>query len=200
MRYLAVFLGAAAITFSLFWVMQALIGGAGRVDESERGRVVDFVRLKKESEVEAKKRKLPQKQERQQEPPPPPLKLAKQLRPDQDVGAVIPIFDGGASLVGGPNVGAIASDSEEIPLVRVVPEYPERARQRGIEGWVDVTFTIGAAGGVKDPVVTDSHPGSIFNRTALRAIRKWKYNPKMRDGVAVERPGVKVRLTFEMPK
>ena len=55
-----------------------------------------------------------------------------------------------------------------------------------------------AAGTVKDPVVIASHPSNIFNRAALRAIRKWKYNPKIEDGVAVERPGVQVRLTFEL--
>jgi len=199
-RYLATLALAAVVTFALFWVMQALIGVAGDVNDSPRGSVIEFVRLKKESVTEAKKRKLPEKQEPEEEPPPPPLDLAKNLRPDQDLGAVIPIFDGGAELIGGPSVGAIASDSEEVPLVRVPAIYPERARQRGMEGWVDVTFTISAAGAVKDPVVTGYHPTTIFNRAALRAIRKWKYNPKVEDGVAVERPGVKVRLSFEMPK
>lgn len=200
MRYLIVFFGAAVVTFSLFWVMQALIGVAGRIDESERGRVVEFVRLKKESAAEAKKRRLPQKHEQEEEPPPPPLNLAKNLRPDQNVGNLIPIFDGNAGLIGGPDLGAIASDTEEIPLVRVNAMYPERARQRGIEGWVDVSFTITATGAVKDPMVIASHPGKIFNRAALKAIRKWKYNPKVEDGAAVERPGVKVRMRFEMPK
>ena len=97
-------------------------------------------------------------------------------------------------------LGAIASDTEEIPLVRVPPVYPERARQRGIEGWVEVSFTISAAGAVKDPDVTGYSPSQIFNRAALRAIRKWKYNPKVVDGAAVERVGVTVRLRFEMPK
>lgn len=200
MRYLVVLAAAALITFGLLWVMQALIGVAGELDDSRRGRVVEFVRLKKESQAEARKRKLPQKQEREEEPPPPPLDLARMLRPDQSVGEVIPIFDGGADLIGGPNVGAIASDSEEIPLVRVNAIYPERARQRGVEGWVEVTFTISAAGTVKDPVVTASHPGNIFDRAALRAIRKWKYSPKVEDGVPVERPGVRVQMKFEMPK
>jgi protein TonB len=191
---------AALVTFGLFWVMQALIGVAGEADESPRGKVIEFVRLKKESVAEAKKRRLPQKQKPEEEPPPPPLDLAKSARPDQQVGEIVPVFDGSLDLAGGPNVGAIASDTEEIPLVRVNAIYPERARQRGIEGWVDVTFTIAATGAVKDPVVTANHPSRIFDRAALRAIRKWKYNPKVEDGVAVERPGVKVRLRFALPK
>jgi len=199
-RYVVTLVLAAFVTFGLFWVMQALIGVAGEANESKRGSVIEFVRLKKESVTEAKKRQLPQKQEQEEEPPPPPLNLAKNSRPDQDVGGVIPIFDGGADLVGGPSVGAIGSDTEEIPLVRVNPIYPERAQQRGIEGWVDVSFTITASGSIKDPEVTGYQPSSIFNRAALRAIRKWKYNPKIEDGVAVERPGQTVRLIFEMPK
>jgi protein TonB len=61
-----------------------------------------------------------------------------------------------------------------------------------------VEFTISAAGTVKDPFVIAAKPSSIFNRAALRAIRKWKYNPKTEDGEPVERPGVKVRLNFEL--
>ncbi len=43
-----------------------------------------------------------------------------------------------------------------------------------------------------------SHPSSIFARSALKAMRKWKYNPQIEDGEAVERSGVKVRLKFEL--
>ena len=47
---------AAVVTFGLFWIMQALIGVEGELDEGVRGRVVDFVRLKREELVEEKKR------------------------------------------------------------------------------------------------------------------------------------------------
>ena len=56
---------AAGITFGLFWLMQFLISmKSGFYDESKRGRVIEFVRLKRESELELKKRMLPEKQER----------------------------------------------------------------------------------------------------------------------------------------
>jgi protein TonB len=87
-----------------------------------------------------------------------------------------------------------------VPLVRIEPEYPMRARQRGIEGWVVIEFTISEAGTVKDAVVVSAHPGTIFNRAALQAVRKWKYNPKIQDGAAVERPGQKVTLEFTMER
>ena len=63
-----------------------------------------------------------------------------------------------------------------------------------------MVFTISAAGTVKDAAVVASEPGTIFDRAALKAIRKWKYNPKIEDGVAVERSGVPVRLKFVLDK
>ena len=38
----------------------------------------------------------------------------------------------------------------------------------------------------------------VFERSAIRAVRRWRYNPKIENGVAVERPGVRVRLGFEL--
>jgi protein TonB len=90
------------------------------------------------------------------------------------------------------------ADRDAVPLVRINPEYPMRARQRGIEGWVTIQFTISKTGTVTNPVVVASQPRKIFNRAALQAIGRWKYNPKIKDGVAVERPGQKVTLEFAM--
>jgi len=196
-RHAIAFFCAIFVTFGLLWVMQALIGVEGSLDEAGRRRVIDFVRLKHESELETKKRKMPDKKAPEEPPAPPDLNLAQNTRPDLDTGNVLPIFDSNIELTGGPDVGGGAMDSDIVPLVRVEPQYPERARQRGVEGWVVVEFTISAAGTVKSPRIIAYYPSTVFNRAALQAIRKWKYNPKVEEGVAVERPGVQVRLTFE---
>jgi protein TonB len=189
---------AAGITFGLFWLMQFLISmKSDFYDESKRGRVVEFVRLKRESDLELKKRRLPEKQEREEEPPPPDIDLSSTPKPNQQAMAIAtPSADFGLALAGGPHLGGAPSDSDIIPLVRVLPQYPPQAASRGIEGWVIVEFTISAAGTVKDPVIVEYEPSSIFNRAMLRAIRKWKYKPKIVDGVPVERPGVRVRQNF----
>ena len=70
--FLGGFIVAFAVTFGLFWVMQALIGVEGALDKDASRRVVDFVRLKRDSEPEVKKRQLPKKQ-KPQEPPPLPV-------------------------------------------------------------------------------------------------------------------------------
>jgi protein TonB len=85
-----------------------------------------------------------------------------------------------------------------VPLVRVDPQYPPKAKQRRIEGWVDIEFTIGPAGTVENPKVIGASPRAVFEESALRAVRRWRYNPKIENGVAVARPGIRVRLRFEL--
>jgi protein TonB len=141
---------------------------------------------------------MPDKKEPEEPPPPPDLSMSRSQMPDQDLGEMAFAVDVGIDMAGGPDLSAAASDSDIVPIVRVNPQYPLRASERGIEGWVEVQFTISRAGTVKDPVVTNAQPQNIFDREALRAIRKWKYNPKIENGEPVERPGVRVRLTFQL--
>ena len=61
---------------------------------------------------------------------------------------------------------------------RVQPRYPSEARLRGIEGWVDLSFVVSAAGDVIDPRVEDSSMKHLFARPALAAVRQWKYQPR----------------------
>jgi len=78
-------------------------------------------------------------------------------------------------------------------LIKMVqPEYPQEALMRGIEGWVDVSLAVNAAGDVVAPRIEDSSRGRLFNRAALNAVQQWKYEP--RDGDTSER--VRVRLQF----
>ncbi|HKJ61282.1 MAG TPA: energy transducer TonB, partial [Hyphomicrobiales bacterium] len=80
---------------------------------------------------------------------------------------------------------------------RVAPVYPSRALSRGIEGYVDLSFTVTTAGTVKDPEILFSS-SSLFDRAATRAVLKFKYKPRVVDGEPVEVPGVKTRITFKI--
>ena len=102
--------------------------------------------------------------------------------------------------LGGLNVNLAGSDRDVIPLVRIEPDYPPRAAERGIEGWALVQFTITPAGTIKDAQVVDSEPKGMFDAAAVKAVERWKYNPKVENGVAVERRGVQVKLTFRLEK
>ena len=60
---------------------------------------------------------------------------------------------------------------------------------------LDLMFTVTTAGTVKDPVVLQS-TSSLFERAAIRAVLKFKYKPRVVDGVPVDVPGVKTRISF----
>ncbi len=87
-------------------------------------------------------------------------------------------------------------DGSYVPIFQVPPQYPRRAAERGIEGCVVVEYTVTTMGTVRDPEVIAANPSGIFNSSAKRAALKYKYKPMIRDGVAVEVPGVKQRITF----
>jgi protein TonB len=98
--------------------------------------------------------------------------------------------------IGGPGAMNIA-EGDYLPIVRVAPVYPARALSRGLEGYVDLSFTVTSTGTVKDPVILYS-TSSLFERAALRAVLKFKYKPRVVDGVPVEVPNVKTRISFQI--
>lgn len=85
-----------------------------------------------------------------------------------------------------------------IPLIRTTANYPSRALQRGIEGFVELSFTVDRFGSVVDPMVLSAMPEGIFERSALQAISKWKYSPAMSNGDAIETYDVRQRIVFQM--
>lgn len=199
LRLLAVSFGAAAVTFALFWVMQALIGVAGEMLEEKPALVVDFVRLKRDTTPETKKREIPDRKPPEQPPPPPQMDFSQNLNADDAIGALLPAVDPMVELASS-DFGTGGSDRDVVPMVRVEPQYPMSAKQRGVEGWVELMFTITRTGTVADIVVTASNPGTVFNRAAVQAVSKWKYNPRIENGTAVDRRGVRQRIKFQLPR
>jgi TonB family protein len=71
------------------------------------------------------------------------------------------------------------------PLSQAAPAYSPALRAACAEGNVVISFTITAKGDVVNATVvssTDAH----LNDAALDAVRKWKFEPAMKDGVAVK--------------
>ncbi len=101
---------------------------------------------------------------------------------------------------GGPQFGKFSSsiDAHLLPIVKFPPKYPDRALKQKIEGWVLLEFTVTETGEVLNPVVIDSDPPGIFNRSALRTIAQWKYKPIIEDGKAVKIKGVQHLITYEL--
>ena len=73
---------------------------------------------------------------------------------------------------------------------RVAPKYPKRALRRKQKGWVKVQFIITASGKVKSPFVVSSKPSGVFDKEALKAIRRWKFKARVVNGQAVAQKAV----------
>lgn len=98
---------------------------------------------------------------------------------------------------GGP--AAEGSNSEVTPLNNILPVYPDSARRRGLEGYVQLAFTITADGRVENLRVVESSPARVFDRAARRAASRWRFAPRQVNGQPVAREAVK-RLEFKLEK
>jgi TonB family protein len=77
----------------------------------------------------------------------------------------------------------------------VQPVYPESARKRGVEGWVELAFTVMPNGTVEDVEVRNASPADVFDDAAVRAIRGWRFKPVERNGERISQRAM-VRLRF----
>ena len=194
-RYLiGVGLGSV-VTFLLFFLIQAVIAtDEARLDEGAKGKLLDFVRLEEDQELQTKQRKP--------KPPPPPDEPPPDMpKPEFESSDISQGVDVGAVDVNvNLNVegGGFSSDGEYLPIVKVNPQYPRRAQTRGIEGYVLLEYIVTKTGAVRDPVVIEAKPPGIFNRAAINAALKYKYKPKVVNGEPIDVAGVKTRITFEM--
>lgn len=93
---------------------------------------------------------------------------------------------------------SIGADRDTTPLVRIEPDYPATAISRGIEGWVQLRFNVTETGSVSNVVVVESEPGTVFDAAAVKAVQRWRYNPRIESGLAVERAGLQTVLRFEL--
>ena len=139
----------------------------------------------------------------EEDPPPPEMPAPEIDRPQQmDVDLSTPEIDVPMSMAGEPYLGEFSGssdssalgrhgkphiDSNVVPSLRIPPAYPKRALRSGIEGIVTVEFTITTDGSVKDAEIIEAEPPNIFDKSVLRAISKWKFNPDMVDGQPVEK-------------
>lgn len=197
----AVLLGAV-VTFALFAFMSFLVNlGGERIAKSDKSEPIMINPDREESKANTKTRFKPKPPPPPDAPPPP-----SQVEPDTsdtnnsmdfgiggvDVGTVSNTMDG-------PGVGMM-QDGEATPVVRIDPRYPIKAARDGKEGYVVLSFTINEIGGVDDVKVIEAKPKRLFDKEARRALKRWKYKPKMVEGKPQKVPNQTVRLDFTLDK
>ena len=79
----------------------------------------------------------------------------------------------------------------------VPPVYPRDAERQKLSGWVDVEFTVAPDGSTQDLVVRGAEPQRTFDQAAIDAVKRWRFEPIMRDGTAVAQRAA-LRIRFEL--
>ncbi len=196
-RYAFATVVGVVVTISLLFIMQLLIAtGQKALSEPRERAQLDFVRVKRNETLNTQEiipEKPPKPPEIPPEAPPQQMDNVDPNAPTINVPAPQVATD---TNVGGPG-GMNIAEGDYLPIVRVAPVYPARALSRGLEGYVDLSFTVTTAGTVRDPIILFS-TSSLFDRAATRAVLKFKYKPRVVDGVPVDVPGVKTRITFQI--
>lgn len=189
-------------TVALFWTLQTVIsrhGAGARALEALPN--IDFVRLKKDTEVETRTRRKPPPPPPPKAPPPPPkLQVASDTPPkNEPLPFNIPNLGLSANVGGGPFIGEMGVggppgggmfEGDIIPLQRIAPQYPRQAAREGIEGSVKLEITVNPDGTVRDARVLESKPRGVFDAAAVTAVMRWRFKPKVVDGQPVAQKGV----------
>lgn len=194
---------AGGVTFGLFLTMNFLVAGDGEVniDENERARFIDVLQDIEDQPPQRLERKVEKPPE--VETPPPEIDTPQlDVQGPDKLNLSIGRANAGAGVdLGGIDLGPSA-DGDYLPLVRVQPQYPRRAQERGIEGYAIVELTVAADGSVppESIVVIEAEPSGYFERAAIKAAQKFKYKPKVVNGKGQEVTGVRYRFSFNLAK
>ncbi|CAH6813776.1 Ferric siderophore transport system, periplasmic binding protein TonB [Vibrio chagasii] len=196
---------AGALGLALFSFMAWMVdNGHQRSPDNSETLSFNMVMVEQEQEVQRRQRAVPEKPEM---PEPPPKAQTSQsqaeVTPLNSISS-LPSLDLNTSIDGlainAPIFSDFGSNQQAMPLYRVEPRYPAKALKRGAEGHVIMSFTIDETGRPIDIQVTDANPRRMFEREAMRALKKWKYQPKVVDGKAIAQVGQTVKLEFKLAK
>ncbi|MGB0513660.1 MAG: energy transducer TonB [Wenzhouxiangellaceae bacterium] len=186
--------GAIIVTSGIFLILASIISTRQNVELSEDKSVQINVTRQLQDTAQQSNQEF-QRPVLDQPPPPPPTVTNTDFRPEMSVemGELPDLSNVDIDIGTGFN-----PDRDAQPLVRIPPQYPQRcmARANNREA-VSVEFDVTPEGQVVNPRVLDT-TNSCFNRAAMRAVERWRYNPKIVDSVAEPRLGVRTVIEFQL--
>jgi len=109
--------------------------------------------------------------------------------------------DAGADAAGTTQASAAADalvHTRARPLYRNPPSYPASALASRLEGWFVVSYVVLEDGSTTDPVVESSSGVRDLERSAIRAVRNWRFEPATRNGQPVQQCDARTRLVFQL--
>ena len=198
-RFLTSLLIGAVVTFVLFLIMALLVKGSGERSVVDQERIViELNTTPPDSDTQTRRPPPPP-------PPPPPAQPPKAPQPEPDVanaggtiGFNMPGLNLGSANAGLGDPSGMMREGDTTPVVRIEPRYPVQAARDGLQGWVRLRFSIMEDGSVDEVEVMEAEPRRVFDREAIRALRRWKYSPKVVDGKPIKQAGQVVQLDFTL--
>lgn len=183
-----------AVTTGLLFLMQYLISAGEEIIMEPRLRH-DLVFIhEKQDEVITVNPNVPKRFDKPRTPPRTDIDQPTRIGGD---GFKIPGPPKPGPADGTTLTGPRSSDGPLIALIKVAPQYPRIAAAKGLEGSVLVQFDVTTMGTVENVVVVESS-NKIFDKAAIAAAYRFKYKPRIVDGVPYETKGLRNRFRFEM--
>jgi len=197
---------ALVFTLGLFMLMALMVGhSTQRLQEKSTSMSIDIFMQEPDTDVQRRQRTVPERPKPPEMPdtPTPVTQTQSTASAQPDMPTLNLQTNIQGVMVQAPSLGDLSvmqgpNNQQAMPLFRVQPNYPPRAMRRGLEGYVVVRFTISPSGRPQDLSVVEANPPRMFEREALRALRKWKYEPKVVNGEAVAQPGQQIKLEFNL--
>lgn len=184
-------------TFSLFVVMSKLVEDKASYQKPlDKSFQVSLLGVRDDTNTHEIVKSIPQPPV--VKPMPKPVSEPKSANTNDDLQIAGDEFEMHEPNVNTAYLSSRGQNFSAMPVVRVPPDYPQKAAIDGIEGWVNLSFAVDKVGNVVNVEVVDAKPKRIFNAAAKKALKKWKYKPKMVNGQAVMQEDQFVVLEFKL--
>jgi protein TonB len=188
--------GSLAIALAGSIAINVAIAGLAAVLMKERGLPQDItdpvgvrlIELTPPEPPEPEEAKEPEKPEEPQKIDFTPDLMAPDLGPLGSVDGGIAVDLDGVAMADLGNdyvFEAYELDQPPQPIVRVPPSYPFKARERAIEGVVQIKMLVNIDGSVSHLQILDARPKGVFEESVMRAVPQWKFSPGKIEGKAV---------------
>ena len=195
LRFLIGMAIAAAVVFGLFMLMIFLISGDFEPGEKSENSVFELNPVVEDVETLERETVIEKVQQVQTPPPPPMIERAQAAKPTERIASLegsVPEFE--TPKIDRASFKIAVSDRDAQPLVRIPPTMPPNAER---SGHCRVRFDVSPSGEPFNVQATYC-TSNVFKRSTVRSVEKWKYQPKIQDGVAVGRTGVENKVTFRL--
>ena len=200
-------LAAFFVVSVLFLLMKTLITKDFIETDARKSKPIPTIIQQKEV-IEKQLRQVKIEEVEEAEPPPPDVEIQQEDTDKININSSNS-YGGKGFKFQGPDFVQGFADGDLISVTIVQPQYPSRASERGIEGYVVIVFNVEKDGTTsKHRVVENARllsdgtykPGSggVFDRAALKAAQRLKYKPRVVDGKPVVVLDYYYKFTFQL--